>query len=64
VSQCGLAMYIKKRILRQKKNYGNSNISPGKHITLKKSTKRNQNPSTYYNPIINLKFQNKPKSSF
>jgi hypothetical protein len=25
---CGLAIYIKKGILRQKKNYGNSNISP------------------------------------
>jgi hypothetical protein len=25
---CGLAIYIKKVSLRQKKNYGNSNISP------------------------------------
>jgi hypothetical protein len=34
-----------KSILRQKKNYGNSNISPCKNIMFKKSSKRNQNPS-------------------
>ncbi len=35
-----------KSILRQKTNYGNSNISPCKNIILKKkSSKRNQNPS-------------------
>jgi hypothetical protein len=27
VAHCGLAIYIKKSILRQKMNYGNSNIS-------------------------------------
>jgi hypothetical protein len=27
--------------LRQKKNYGNSNISPGQNIIFKKSSKRN-----------------------
>jgi hypothetical protein len=37
VSHCGLAIYIKKSILRQKKkNYGNSNISPCKDIIFKK----------------------------
>jgi len=50
-----------KRTLRQKKNYGNSNISPCKNIIFKKSFKRNQNPSRYYNSITNLKFQHKPK---
>jgi hypothetical protein len=30
-------------ILRQKKNYGNPNISPFKNIIFKKSSKRNQN---------------------
>jgi hypothetical protein len=35
VSHCGLAIYIK-RVLRQKKNYGNSNISPCKNIIFKK----------------------------
>jgi hypothetical protein len=33
-----------------------------KNIISKKSSKRNQNPSRYYNSIItNLKFQHKPK---
>ncbi len=51
-----------KRILRQKKNCQNSNISPCKNIIFKKYSKRNQNPSRYYNSIItNLKFQHKPK---
>jgi len=45
----------------QKKNYGNSNISPCKNIIFKKSSKRNQNPSRHYNSITNLKFQHKPK---
>jgi hypothetical protein len=55
VSHCGLAICIKK--YQQKKNRGNSNISPCKNITFKKSCKRNQNPSRHYNSIItNLKF--------
>jgi hypothetical protein len=48
-------------ILREKKKYGNSNISRCKNIIFKKSSKRNQNPSRYYNTITNLKFQHKPK---
>jgi len=49
-----------KSILRgQKKNYGNSNISPCKNIICKKSSKRNQSPSRYYNSVTNLKFQHK-----
>jgi hypothetical protein len=50
-----------KSILRQKKDYENSNISPCKNIIFTKSSKRNQNPSRYYNSITNLKFQDKPK---
>jgi len=50
-----------KRILRLKKSYENSNISPCQNIILKKSSKRNQNPSRYYNSLTNLKFQHKPK---
>ncbi len=55
-----------KSIWRQKKNYGNSNISQCKNKEKKpnlqkKSSKRNQNPSRYYNFITNLKFQHKPK---
>jgi hypothetical protein len=50
-----------KSILRQKKNYGHSNISLCKNIISKTSSTRNQNPSRYHNSITNLKFQNKPK---
>jgi hypothetical protein len=39
VSHCGLAIYIRKQ-LRQKKNYGNSNISPWKNIILKNPLKK------------------------
>ncbi len=61
VSHCGLGQVTLKHILRQKKNYGNSNISPCKNTIFKKSSKRNQNLSRYYNSITNLKFQHKPK---
>jgi hypothetical protein len=39
-----------KSILRQKKNYENSNIAPCKNILIFKKIllKRNQNPSRYY----------------
>jgi hypothetical protein len=50
-----------KSILRQKKNYENSTISPCENIIFKKSFKRNQNPSRNYNSIANLNFQHKPK---
>jgi hypothetical protein len=51
-----------KHIARQKDDYGNSNISPCKNIIFKKSSKKKQNPSRYYNSIItNLKFQHNPK---
>jgi hypothetical protein len=38
---------------------GNSNISPSKNTIFKKFSKRNQNPSRYYNSITHLKFQHK-----
>jgi hypothetical protein len=50
-----------KSILRQKKNYENSNISPCKNIIFKKILSRNQNPSRYHISMITLKFQHKPK---
>jgi hypothetical protein len=49
-----------KSILRQKKNDENSTVSPCENIIFKKSFKRNQNPSRYYNCITNLNFQHKP----
>jgi hypothetical protein len=48
-------------MLMQKKNYEISNISPSKNIILKKSSKRNQNPSRYYNSILISIFKHKPK---
>jgi hypothetical protein len=60
VSHYGLAIYIQ-NILGKKQNYEKSNISPCKNTIFKKSSKRNQNPSRYYNSIANLKFQHKPK---
>jgi hypothetical protein len=54
-----------KSILRQKKNYENSNISPCKNVIFQKSSKGIKNPSRYYcNSITNLKFQHKPKYHF
>jgi hypothetical protein len=58
---CGLAIYMKKYLNAKKKNYENSNISPCKNIIFQKSSKRNQNPSKYYNSVTNLEFQHKPK---
>jgi hypothetical protein len=57
---CHLTLKV---MLSQKKNHGNSNISPCKNKIFKKSSKKNnQNPSRYYNSIIsNLKFRRKPK---
>jgi hypothetical protein len=43
-----LPFTLKSILLRQKKNYGNSNISPCKNTIFKKSSKRNQIPSRYY----------------
>jgi hypothetical protein len=40
-----LPFTLLKSTVRQKKNYGNSNISPCKNIIFQKSSKRNQNPS-------------------
>jgi len=61
VSHCGPAIYIERYLEAKRKNYGNSNIPPYKNKIFKKYSKRNQNPSRYYNSITNLKFQHKPK---
>jgi hypothetical protein len=52
-----------KSILRQKKNYENSNISTLENIIFKKSSKRNQNPSRYYN-FMTTQFPTQAKISF
>ncbi len=58
VSHCGLAIYTKKyRKVKEE-------LWKVEYFTMKKfknSSKRNQNPSRYYNYITNLKFQHKPK---
>jgi hypothetical protein len=61
VSHCGLAIYIKKNLKAKEELWKNPNISPCKNIIFKKSSKRNQNPSRYYNSTTNLKFQHKPR---
>jgi hypothetical protein len=44
-----------KSILRQKKNYRNSNISQCKNIVFKKSSKRNKNlGARFYNIVISI----------
>jgi hypothetical protein len=53
-----------KSLLRLKKTYKKSNISPCKNIIFEKNPlKENQNPSRYHNSITNFKFQHKPKIS-
>jgi hypothetical protein len=61
VSPSGIGHLHFKNVLRQKKNYGNSSISPCTNIIFKKSSQQNQNPSRYYNSVTKLKFQHKPK---
>jgi len=72
VTHYGLAIYNKKKyLLRQKKNYGNSNISPCKNIIFKKIFFKKKKLNQKYNLqdiiitllITNLKFQHKPKMS-
>ncbi len=62
VSYYGLAIYILKSILRQKKNCGNSNISPCQTYNLQKHPlKETKILQRYHNSITNFKFQHKPK---
>jgi hypothetical protein len=63
VSHCGLVSFTLKSILRQKKNYENSNISPGiqKHNLQKNPLKETKILQDIIKPITNLKFQDKPK---
>jgi hypothetical protein len=60
VSHCGLAIYIKK-YLKAKEELWQLKYFIMQKYNLPKSSKRNQNPSRYYNSIINLEFEHKPK---
>jgi hypothetical protein len=57
--------FIIGRYPKAKENYKNSNISTCKNVVFKKSSKKNQNPSRYYNNsiITNLKFSTQAKIS-
>ncbi len=62
VSHCGLAVYIKKYLKAKRRIMETQIFHHAKiYLSFKKSSKRNQNPSRYYNSITNLKFQHKPK---
>jgi hypothetical protein len=62
VSHCDLAIYIKKDLKEKRRIIMKTQIfHHAKIIIFKKSAKRNQNPSRYYNSITNFKFQHKPK---
>jgi len=64
VSQCGLAIYIKKYLKAKEELYGKFIYFTTQKYNLQKNPvkKRNQNPSRYHNSIrTNLKFQHKPK---
>jgi hypothetical protein len=56
-----LAIYIKKYLKGKRRIMETQKFHHAKIIIFKKSSKRIQNPSRYYNSITNLKFQNKPK---
>ncbi len=50
--------YLKAKVELWKLEYFNM-----QNIIFQKSSKRNRNPSRYYNSVTNLKFQHKPKKS-
>jgi len=57
-----LPFTLRKYFKAKKKFMETQILSPCKNIIFKKnSSKRNQNPSRYYNSITHLKFQHKPK---
>jgi hypothetical protein len=61
VSHCGLAIYIRKYLKAKEELWKPKYFTMQKYNLQKKSSKRNQNPSRYYNSITNLKFHHKPK---
>jgi hypothetical protein len=60
VSPHGLAVYIQKYLKAKEELSKLKYFTMQKYIIFKKSSERNQNPSRYYNPRTNLKFQHKP----
>jgi hypothetical protein len=56
VSLCGLAIYIEKYLQAKEELWKLKYFTIQKKSSSKNPSKRNQNPSRYYNSIINLKF--------
>jgi hypothetical protein len=63
VSHYGLAIYIKKYLKAKEELWKLKYFTKQKNIIFQKSSKRNQNPSRYYNSITNLKFPTQTKIS-
>jgi hypothetical protein len=61
VSHCGLAIYMKEYLKAKEELWKLKLFHHEKIYSSKKSSKRNQNPSRYYNSVTDLKFQHKPK---
>jgi hypothetical protein len=61
VPHCGLAIYIKNYHKAKEELWKPKYFTMQKYNLQKISSKRNQNPSTYYNSITNLTFEYKPK---
>jgi hypothetical protein len=63
MTHCGLAIYIKEYFTAKEELWKLKYFTMQKYNfpQKKKSSKRNQNPSRYYNSIANLEFQHKPK---
>jgi hypothetical protein len=60
-SHCGLVIDIKKYLKANEELQKLKYFTVQKNIILKKSSKRNENPSRDYNSVTNLKFQHQPK---
>jgi hypothetical protein len=63
VSQCGLAIYIKKYLKAKEELWKLKHFTMQKYITFKKSSKRKKQKSfkIIYKSVTNLKFQHMPK---
>jgi hypothetical protein len=61
VLHCGLAIYIKKYLKAKRRIRDTPIFHHAKTESSKNFSKRNQNPSRYYNSVTNLQFQHKPK---
>jgi hypothetical protein len=65
VSYCGLAIYIKKYLKAKEELWKPKYFTMQKEKNLeKKSSKRNKNPSRYYNTITNLNFNTRQNIIF